>query len=234
MAMYMQLLVFLSTLVSCQQIGEFSPPTKWDIRSPCPAFNTMANHGYFPRSGSEIPAQQIVDVFREQFSLDPELSNLLISKAYLLNIGNPIKETIRLDQLRLHNAMEHDSSLVHNDFYFGPHYIVNQTLVDGLINSSKDGKYLTTNDIGEFRKERYDDSKRNNPTFDFSYIRQVATFGESGVMYAIFGNDKGIPNEYIRSFLGENRLPKEFTPKKSLVGQKTTENFAYIIAWASS
>ena len=34
--------------------GTFSPPKPTDLRSPCPAVNALANHGYLPRDGRNI------------------------------------------------------------------------------------------------------------------------------------------------------------------------------------
>ena len=34
--------------------GTFSPPLPTDLRSPCPAVNALANHGYLPRSGRSV------------------------------------------------------------------------------------------------------------------------------------------------------------------------------------
>ncbi|KAK0625915.1 Chloroperoxidase, partial [Immersiella caudata] len=39
--------------------GEYNPPTPSDTRGPCPMLNTLANHGYIPRSGRNITASDI-------------------------------------------------------------------------------------------------------------------------------------------------------------------------------
>ena len=39
--------------------GTYSPPTPSDTRGPCPMLNTLANHGYIPRSGQNIRASEI-------------------------------------------------------------------------------------------------------------------------------------------------------------------------------
>ena len=44
-------------------------------------------------------------------------------------MGDPLKRTIDLMQLRAHNKIEHDASLVRDDFALGNNYLVNSTLV---------------------------------------------------------------------------------------------------------
>ena len=35
----------------------YQPPGPDDSRSPCPALNALANHGYLPRDGKNIPPE---------------------------------------------------------------------------------------------------------------------------------------------------------------------------------
>ena len=62
--------------------GEYHPPGPTDQRSPCPALNTLANHGLLPRDGKDVPTADIrfqaeetlattgiqiaIDVFKDQ------------------------------------------------------------------------------------------------------------------------------------------------------------------------
>ena len=39
------------------QKGVYHPPSKTDLRGPCPLVNTLANHGYIPRDGRNIRAK---------------------------------------------------------------------------------------------------------------------------------------------------------------------------------
>ena len=58
-------------------VGVFRAAGPSDLRSPCPAFNTLANHGYFPRDGTGVTYKMIVDRFLSVFSLSVEVSSLL-------------------------------------------------------------------------------------------------------------------------------------------------------------
>ncbi|CAF4377053.1 unnamed protein product [Adineta steineri] len=46
---------------------QYQPPGPNDSRSPCPALNALANHGYLPRDGKNIPQevlQRAAQVFK--------------------------------------------------------------------------------------------------------------------------------------------------------------------------
>ena len=45
--------------------GDYAPPNPSDIRSPCPAINTLANHGYLPRDGRNAHASEVMDGMNE-------------------------------------------------------------------------------------------------------------------------------------------------------------------------
>ena len=36
------------------QKGDYCPPSKTNLRSPCPLVNALANHGHIPRDGRNI------------------------------------------------------------------------------------------------------------------------------------------------------------------------------------
>ncbi|KAI8899078.1 Chloroperoxidase [Globomyces pollinis-pini] len=210
----------------------YIPPSKSDIRSPCPGFNTMANHGFFPRSGSEIMPDKIMEVFESVYGLDPAVTKQLVEKAFQAGIGSP-ETGIRLDQLRTHNAIEHDASLVHDDAFFGPNYIINQTLVNQLLNLSADGNVYTIGDFGKIRKLRYEQSLANNPEFDFGFNRQATAFAEAAVLVAVFGNGNEVPLEYLSSFLGKEKLPEGFKRRDTNIGLWETGWIAFKIKLAS-
>ena len=47
----------------------YEPPRPTDSRSPCPALNVLANHGYLPRDGKNIPADVLQKVVQVGVSL---------------------------------------------------------------------------------------------------------------------------------------------------------------------
>ncbi|CAI5528983.1 unnamed protein product [Closterium sp. Naga37s-1] len=99
------------------KLGPYIAPGATDNRGPCPAFNTMANHGVFPRDGSAIKRKRIVNAFRKFYSFSPTVTNALINGAMSKGVGDKKAGTIDLVQLRAHNKIEHDVSLVRDDAY---------------------------------------------------------------------------------------------------------------------
>lgn len=47
-------------LASDADTHPFVPPGPGDVRSPCPALNNLANHGFLPHSGKGITVPQFV------------------------------------------------------------------------------------------------------------------------------------------------------------------------------
>jgi hypothetical protein len=127
-------------------LGVYKKPSATDQRSPCPAFNALANHGYLPRDGITPVANELVaSLFEDIFGFDPKGIKYLLKKAAELNVGDG--STINLVQLRLHNAIEHDVSLFRDDFDIVnangepqlDNYSVNESLVKEFMQTSKDG-----------------------------------------------------------------------------------------------
>jgi hypothetical protein len=104
----------------------YAPPTESDQRAPCPGVNTLANHGYIHRNGLNVSNTELLDGFQLAYGLSPEATGI-----FLGGIANQKNEygNLDLNRLREHNVLEHDASLVHSDAYFGPAWVVNQTLV---------------------------------------------------------------------------------------------------------
>ncbi|KAG2221734.1 hypothetical protein INT45_007140 [Circinella minor] len=98
----------------------YAPPSANDLRGPCPALNTLANHGFLPRDGRNITQKQL---FESVITLGtPTFVAHFISKApfskfkkqhpsdTVMSYLRPLK-MVDLKQFGIHNAVEHDVSL---------------------------------------------------------------------------------------------------------------------------
>ncbi|KAG6908128.1 hypothetical protein DXG01_006097 [Tephrocybe rancida] len=118
----------------------FIPPTPGYSRSPCPALNALANHGYIPRNGTRIPFWTLLTAVRHVYNLSLPLS-LVLTTVGFLTCGtislfppkssepshNPLSAlahflpcpswTLKLASLCTPGALKiaHNASLVHND-----------------------------------------------------------------------------------------------------------------------
>ena len=192
------------------QVGDWAAPGPNDVRSPCPALNTLANHGYFPRDGRNIKLQTVIDAITQQLGLDTETAAGLIDTAFSKGLGDTEAATISLIDLRKHNAIEHDVSLTRDDLYFGNNWKVNRTLVDQMVSFSSDQKVLTLQELGHFRKQRLHDCKDQDILLDFSPANRATAFIEAAALLTVFGDDDksdAVTLPVLKTFFLEERLP---------------------------
>ena len=101
--------------------------------------------------------------------------------------------------------------MVRNDIFFHNDALtINQTLVQKLLSYSSNGETLTLKELGRFRKDRYLDSKANNPELDFGASHKFTAFGEGALLLATFSKENGMPLNQVEAFLGEERLDSDF------------------------
>ncbi|TFK92171.1 hypothetical protein K466DRAFT_659515 [Polyporus arcularius HHB13444] len=91
-------------------------PDASDSRSPCPALNALANHGYLPHDGRSITTSQLVSALRNVYHISlPLATGLALGGVALCGRWSGIRRVLDLHELARHNAVEHDGSLVHDD-----------------------------------------------------------------------------------------------------------------------
>ncbi|PFH45726.1 hypothetical protein AMATHDRAFT_8748 [Amanita thiersii Skay4041] len=62
---------------------EYTQPTEQDSRSPCPALNSLANHGYVAHSGKHIPFWTLIHALQHVYHLSLPLALLISTVGYL-------------------------------------------------------------------------------------------------------------------------------------------------------
>ncbi|KAF4600367.1 hypothetical protein EYR38_004992 [Pleurotus pulmonarius] len=98
---------------------EFCPPQEGDVRSPCPALNTMANHGYINRSGKNLTAAALTSALQKCYNLSLPLAIVLSYGGFILLHRYNFLRPIDLKEVGKHGYVEHDASLVHRDTILG-------------------------------------------------------------------------------------------------------------------
>ncbi|KIM33590.1 hypothetical protein M408DRAFT_60998 [Serendipita vermifera MAFF 305830] len=96
-------------MVSTSHPHEYIPAQEGFGRSPCPALNALANHGYLPRDGKNISIPQLVKALTGVYNLSYPLAFALASLGVIL-CGHGLY--LDLEGLRKHNVIEHDASMV--------------------------------------------------------------------------------------------------------------------------
>lgn len=209
--------------LSCPVTGkthQYCPPQPGDSRSPCPALNTMANHGYIARDGKNLSVFDIIRGLKACYGLSTPLA------AFLSIVGFMILRKIgRLDLFRIgkHGQVEHNASLVHYDTPRGQVFApieIHQDLVDQLIDDVKTGaddpeatdarKLMNATDVAIARVRR----EKQSPTLDGVHA-EIAR-GEMAIILGVWeqkGQGKvGIPVEWMRDWIGHERLPEGWMP----------------------
>ncbi|KAH9853621.1 Cloroperoxidase [Lenzites betulinus] len=193
------------------------PATAEDSRCPCPALNVLANHGYLPRDGRNLTAAQLSQAVQKVYGIS-WLAATILAYGGVKRCSTTGK--VDLHDLALHNAAEHDYSLVHADAKPGEKYApttVDPELLRELLDkSSKD--YLTLRDLTRTYVARHD----AKPPLELRF--RIISKGEMELIVEVFGVRRGdasasvlpdevlgsepvVPKAFIRQWLGEERLP---------------------------
>jgi len=208
------------------QSHEYQPPAAGDVRSVCPAINTMANHGYIRRDGKNISPFDIYRGLKACYGLSSPLAAFLTTGGWLLikRLGR-----ISLFDLGLHNGVEHDASVVHLNCPPGqkdaPIEIVPE-LVEEFTSSivrdasEKSGRELseaevlvTGHDIVRARIRREKTSK------PLDAVHAEIARGEMAIILGVWNQkpadkdgEEGIPLPWMRTWLADERLPEGWRP----------------------
>ncbi|KAI0066952.1 Cloroperoxidase [Artomyces pyxidatus] len=196
----------------CPVVGAthtWCPAQGTDSRSPCPALNTLANHGYLPRNGEQITAAMLVSVLREVYGLTTPLCEVLAhGGVFLLEQLGPFS----LGDLARHNRIEHDASLVHADTAPGREYAPDTPdtgMLEELLDRSHDGKTFNLEDVAAARVAR--EAAVRTP-LDAKHA-EIAR-GEMALVVGIFSESAdgkgGVPLDILRRWFWEERLPDDW------------------------
>lgn len=118
-------------------------------------------------------------------------------------------QVLNLDQLAQHNIIEHDVSLSRLDFAQGDNLSPQKHLISQILSASRDGKYLTIDDIVELRKQRFATQKQNNPKLEFGSQQEVLASAEAALLLKVFGDGEKVEVGYVRAFFVDERMPLE-------------------------
>lgn len=169
-------------------------------RSPCPGLNTLANHGYINRNGSDISIRDVAESAEIVFGFAKSETVRIGVSMLLMGIpttsssklsSNEVHGSIRFNlfDLYTHNAGEHDASLVREDHYFDKFAQFNLTLFEQLIAPSVNGT-LTFDNIFDHMKKRIINSRTQNPGASFDHHPYLAhQIGANALALAAVSDD---------------------------------------------
>jgi len=217
----------------------FMPLRPGDIRGPCPGLNTLASHGYLPRSGIATPVE-IINAVQEGFNMGNDLAVFVTYGAFLVD-GNPLTNLLSIGGktpltgmdppqpaivggLDTHAVFEGDSSMTRGDAFFGDNHSFNETLFEQFSNFSVQfggGKYNITA-AAELRHQRIQQSIATNPQFSFISPRYFTAFAES-IFPLVFFVDGRVADQELnltdaRGFFQNSQMPDGFFRAKQPFG----------------
>jgi hypothetical protein len=179
----------------------FVAPGPNDIRGPCPGLNTAANHNFLAHDGITT-FNELVDAQQNLYNVGYDLAVLLAVLGLTTTDGDVVTEKLSIGcdatsrtsvnpaltgsepGLDGHNKFEADSSLTRNDFFTanGDNYKFNGTLFGMMDTTCKSN--FGRDQMSLYRKQRYDQSKAENPNFYFGPF-SLLLFGASSFLYEL-------------------------------------------------
>lgn len=223
----MQLPLLTSTLTFGLALGQSQgsapPGHPWipagpdDFRGPCPMMNTLANHGYLQRDGRNITRENAIKGLGDGLNFNSSLVEIMFDAAIGAN-PEPNATYFTLEQLNVHNVLEHDASLSRSDAFFGNNHIFNESIFEETKRYWPD-PVINASQLANAKVARQLTSKVTNPTYRFTVITEEFSLGEVIAPVVAFGDlDSITVNRTLVEYFFENeRLP---TP----LGWSRTEN----------
>lgn len=199
--------------------GTWRRPQSSDSRSPCPALNSLANHGLISHSGKGIKKQELYDALIKYYNLSPRVAWGLVTPVYF-KLGK--KGLLDLADLQLHGFIEHDVSLVHQDTAIGVNWIPDNNLVKQLIDITEGEEPLTAKDLAKARLVRYQQCKTSNEQLQFGTKQKLFSDFELALILQVFGGKEGqgkeVSKQNIMDFLLQEKFPYYYVRPEKPVG----------------
>jgi len=198
--------------------GQFQPPRKGDARSPCPALNTLANHGILPRSGRGFTWKQLGQAIQETYNLAPTICiQVPWFTAKVLFNGRGYNDLMTLDDLNAHGGIEHDASYTRADTKWQPDQgVPDPAIIRGLyetagfdIDNLKPTDTFKISDFANYLAYRRAHSKVFNGQYLMPLNGKVFGCANSGIAYDVFGGNAAD----LKTWFLEERMPDNWEPR---------------------
>ncbi|KAI8942801.1 hypothetical protein NX059_000844 [Plenodomus lindquistii] len=198
----------------------FTPPGPNDVRSACPALNTLSNHAFIPPSGRNLTLPLLIRGFSSALNTGADFTTLIGSLG-LLTSSNPLSGTFDLDEISQHNfPIEHDASLSRLDAAFGDFVSFNAETWSQFIGFFEGKGVTNLRTVAQAKYDRFNHSLTHNPEFVYGVREQVLSYGENALFLQSLGEDtvSGVAKlDYVKMFFEQERLPWELGWRPSRV-----------------
>lgn len=197
-------------LVTAREFPAWSAPSSSDVRSPCPALNTLANHGIIPRSGRGLSVGMLQKALGDTYNIGLDVSTLF-SLGGLLAAPHPLEGTFDLSDLKKHNFIEHDASLSREDLSLsGDAATFRPDIWAGVLEEYEGMVNTTLEAAARARAKRVAVATERNPDIKFNMKEKLLSYGETALYLSIFGGLKSgsAPVDWINIWFGEPPFEK--------------------------
>ncbi|KAJ7114656.1 Chloroperoxidase [Mycena crocata] len=213
----------------------FIAPGPNDQRGPCPAMNTLANHGYISRNGI-TSFEEIIRGLGEGFNFDRDVASGMAA-LNILTRGNPFVNKISIggvsplvpplpfkidgsvtQGIAKHGRVEGDASMTRSDVFIGDNRNFNQTLWDKDLeqlakfgDDGPDGPHTVFNlkTLVELKRQNFEFDQAFDPKFTLPPRRLNGAYAGTGDIINVFANGttKQATKRIMTSFFMEQRFP---------------------------
>ncbi|KAI0455295.1 Chloroperoxidase [Xylaria acuta] len=204
-----------AVVLGASPYGIFKPEDPTDTRGVCPILNTLANHGFLPRTGRDINENNLVQALYDALNIDHEFGLLLFTAGRLAN-PKPNATTFNLDHIDRHDLFEHDGSLSRQDAYFGQWSRFNQTVWNWTMQYYT-GDLLDVQMVANSRAQRHMRSMLTNPEYQLSQLGYDFSIGEQALILSAIGDKvtQTCPKKFVDYLFTNERLPYSIGWNKS-------------------
>ncbi|TFB02601.1 Putative sterigmatocystin biosynthesis peroxidase stcC [Trichoderma ghanense] len=184
------------------RFNEWQPPGPNDSRGPCPGLNSLANHGFLPRSGRNITVIDLLRGTYEGYRASPEIA-LTIGTAELIKSYRLL--AFDLHELSNHGFITHDCSLARGDASSPNNNDFNATIWSVPLAVLQNYSVITPQAIGAARTARDLYDIAHNPAQQCGARSIVVGALENGLLLQGLGGSPRL--EWVRSLFEEQRIP---------------------------
>lgn len=165
--------------------------------------NTLTNHGFLPRNGRNFTKANVIKGLGDGLNFDATLAGIMWEQAIIAN-PEPNATFFTLEQLNVHNVLEHDASLSRTDAAFGNNHVFNQTVFDTSKGWWTD-ETVTAEQLAHSKIFRQLVSRASNPDYTFSASTEEFSLGEVAAPIIVFGDTKAgtVAKELVVYFFGK-------------------------------
>ncbi|KAK7052963.1 hypothetical protein VNI00_004283 [Paramarasmius palmivorus] len=170
--------------------------------------NLLANHGFLPRNGKNITIPIVLQAAVDGFNLENDAISTA-AKAALLS--SKMHDQFTINDIKLHNMLEHDGSISRADYALGDNAAFNESLYAVTARSNPGVSYYNGTSAGLAFRERHEHSLAHNPNITNTIKEFQVKTREAAFYLAIMGNATTgeAPKKFVDIFFREERLPLE-------------------------